>query len=122
MNTTKLEAALADLIEQREDIAGRFDDAIGALTALISRLKASDLSEQPERVGRRGEGPSYIEQAAEYIKSTGKPAHIDHIVAFIRTARHNESIKRGSVESALARHIRDKGNTASLIKLGRAMF
>ncbi len=122
MNTAKLEAALADLMEQKQGIVILFDDAIGALSALIKRLKASDLGESPERVGRRSEAPSYIDQAIEYINSTGKPAHIDHIVTFIRTTRNNEDIKRGSVESALARHIRNKGTAASLIKLGRAMY
>jgi hypothetical protein len=122
MNTTKLDAALADLIEQREDIASGFDEVIGALSGLIKKLKSSDMGGQPERIGRRGEVPSYIQQAIEYISTIGKPSHIEQIVAFIRTARNDEEIKRGSVESALARHIRDKGASASLIKLGRGMY
>jgi hypothetical protein len=102
-------------------VTAELDAAISTLKNLIAGQTANKASEAKSSA-RRKDGPSYLDQAEAYLKTTGTPAHISAIVEYIQSARNNPNIGRATVEAGLLRHISTKKNMARLIKLGKGMY
>ncbi len=103
-------------------MTAELDRCIAELQAMIAKLSKVKDDAPSQQDSRRGDSPSYVDMAEDYLTSNGKPAHITQIVEYINTVRQKPEVKRASVEAALLRHVASKGTSARVVKFGRAMY
>jgi hypothetical protein len=121
MKTDKIRDAIADLQEQKDLI----DNAIESLQEILVRLNghATQVAMPfiPESAPKLAKG-SYIDLSVQLLRANGRPMHVKKIVEQIRVLRNDPTIKRGSVESTLLRHIEAKAGESRVRKVGPGTY
>jgi len=110
MKTTRLKAALADLVQERQLLA----EAISALEAVLRRLEDSDTDSLPaiQRGARlsvpgesRHSSNSYVRLTVRVLGEFGKPMNVKDLTYRVGILR-GEQVDRRSYEATLAKHIK----------------
>ena len=99
--------------------AVEIDEMIKTLERILPQLKnyAASLEDEHEEQDRNDpRHQSYVQLAIAVLEEIGKPTPITVLLERIRERRNDPTIKRGSVETSLLRHISMKGENTAVVK------
>ena len=134
MNVSKLLEVIAELEQQKRVI----NDAISRLKQVVATLNGQTgavpsaspavaateehtLRASPPRPTRGHRRGSHFSNAIEVLKSAGGPLHIDAICGNISRLTGNDAT-RGSVDGAISRHIRGRGDESTIVRTGPGTY
>jgi chromosome segregation ATPase len=125
MTLDKIQAALAELQQTKENLARQQEDcqrqtehcdaAIRALEVVLAEVNAG-LAQPADSAAARQLQLSYVQLAIKVLEEIGHPTPINVLLDRIRERRQDPNITRGSVETSLLRYLTSKGENADLIK------